>query len=127
LSGAGGAFAFPVIVFAPLAIIRTGWNRWIRLLLAMLVLLDALFVATTLFSELTVWRATCGLSPSLSPHETIKGSSIRCQTNRRTTPHPNRSAHNRQYVRLTGSAYVPIWAARDRSRTGYGRSSLRVC
>jgi hypothetical protein len=61
LAGAAGAFAFPVIVFAPMAIVRTGWNRWLRLLLGALALLDALFVASTLFSELNVIRATIGV------------------------------------------------------------------
>jgi hypothetical protein len=61
LAGAGGAFAFPVVVFAPLAIIRTGWSRWLRLLLGALALLDGLLVASTLFSELNVIRATIGV------------------------------------------------------------------
>jgi len=61
LAGAGGAFAFPVIVFAPLAIIRTGWNRWLRLLLGVLALLAGVFVAFTLFSDLSAIRATIGV------------------------------------------------------------------
>ena len=32
LAFGAGAFAFPIIVFTPLAIIRTGWNRWLRVL-----------------------------------------------------------------------------------------------
>jgi hypothetical protein len=58
--GAGG-LAFPVIVFAPLAIIRTGWNRWLRLLLGVLALIPAVFVAFTLFSDLSLIRATIGV------------------------------------------------------------------
>jgi hypothetical protein len=58
--GAGG-LAFPIIVFAPLAIIRTGWNRWLRLLLGVLALLPGVFVAFTLFSDLSVIRATIGV------------------------------------------------------------------
>jgi hypothetical protein len=61
LAGAAGAFAFPIIVFAPLAIIRTGWNRWLRLLLGVLALLPGVFVAFTLFSDLSVIRATIGV------------------------------------------------------------------
>ena len=61
LAGAGGAFAFPVVVFAPLAIVRAGWSRWLRLLLGALALLDGVFVASTLFSELSVIRATIGV------------------------------------------------------------------
>jgi hypothetical protein len=61
LTGAGGAFAFPIIVFAPLAIVRTGWNRWLRLVLGVLALLDGVFVASTLFSELSVIRAMIGV------------------------------------------------------------------
>ena len=61
LAGAAGAFAFPIIVFAPLAIIRTGWNRWLRLLLGVLALIPGVFVAFTLFSDLSVIRATIGV------------------------------------------------------------------
>jgi uncharacterized membrane protein HdeD (DUF308 family) len=61
LAGAAGAFAFPIIVFAPLAIIRTGWNRWFRLLLGVLALIPGVFVALTLFSDLFVIRATIGV------------------------------------------------------------------
>ena len=61
LAGAAGAFAFPIIVFAPLAIIRTGWNRWLRVLLGVLALIPAVFVAFTLFSDLSVIRATIGV------------------------------------------------------------------
>ena len=61
LAGAAGAFAFPVIVFAPLAIIRTGWNRWLRLLLGALALIPGVFVAFTLFSDLGAIRATIGV------------------------------------------------------------------
>ncbi len=61
LATGAGAFAFPVIVFAPLAIIRTGWNRWLRVLLGVLALLPGVFVAFTLFSDLSVIRATIGL------------------------------------------------------------------
>ena len=60
LAGAAGAFAFPLIVFGALAIIRTMWNRWLRLLLGLLALLDAVFVASTLFAELSAVRATIG-------------------------------------------------------------------
>jgi hypothetical protein len=58
--GAGG-IAFPIIVFAPLAIIRTGWNRWLRLLLGVLALIPGVFVAFTLFSDLSLIRATIGV------------------------------------------------------------------
>ena len=58
--GAGG-IAFPIIVFAPLAIIRTGWNRWLRLLLGVLALVPGVFVAFTLFSDLSLIRATIGV------------------------------------------------------------------
>jgi hypothetical protein len=58
--GAGGV-AFPIIVFAPLAIIRTGWNRWLRLLLGVLALIPGVFVAFTLFSDLSLIRATIGV------------------------------------------------------------------
>lgn len=61
LAGAGGTFAFPVIVFAPLAIIRPGWNRWLRLLLGVLALVAAVLVAFTLFSDLSAIRATIGV------------------------------------------------------------------
>jgi hypothetical protein len=61
LAGAAGAFAFPVIVFAPLAIVRTGWNRWLRLLLGVLALIPGVFVALQLFSELSAIRATIGV------------------------------------------------------------------
>ena len=61
LAGAAGAFAFPIIVFSPLAIIRTGWNRWLRLLLGVLALIPGVFVAFTLFSDLSVIRATIGV------------------------------------------------------------------
>jgi hypothetical protein len=61
LAGAAGAFAFPIIVFAPLAIIRTGWHRWLRLLLGVLALLPGVFVAFTLFSDLSLIRATIGV------------------------------------------------------------------
>ena len=60
LATGAGAFAFPVIVFAPLAIVRTGWNRWLRLLLGVLALLPGVFVAFTLFSDLSLIRATIG-------------------------------------------------------------------
>jgi len=58
--GAGGV-AFPVIVFAPLAIIRTGWNRWLRVLLGVFALLPGVFVAFTLFSDLSAIRAAIGV------------------------------------------------------------------
>ncbi|MEA2000643.1 MAG: hypothetical protein U9N84_01955 [Actinomycetota bacterium] len=56
-----GAVAFLVIVFAPLAIIRIGWNRWLRLLLGVLALLPGVLVAFTLFSDLSSIQATIGL------------------------------------------------------------------
>jgi hypothetical protein len=59
--GAGGV-AFPIIVFAPLALIRDGWNRWLRVLLGVLALIPAAFVAFTLFSDLSVTRATIGVA-----------------------------------------------------------------
>jgi hypothetical protein len=59
--GAGGV-AFPIIVFAPLAIIRTGWNRWLRMLLGVLAVLAGVFVAFTLFSDLSAIRATIGVA-----------------------------------------------------------------
>jgi type IV secretory pathway TrbD component len=58
--GAGG-LVFPIIVFAPLAIVRTGLNRWLRLLLGVLALLPGVFVAFTLFSDLSLIRAAIGL------------------------------------------------------------------
>jgi hypothetical protein len=61
LAGAAGSFAFPIIVFAPLAIIRTGWNRWLRLFLGVLALIPAVFVAFTLFSDLSAIRAAIGV------------------------------------------------------------------
>jgi hypothetical protein len=60
LATGAGAVAFPAIVFAPLAIIRTGWNRWLRMLLGVLALLPGVFVAFTLFSDLSAIRATIG-------------------------------------------------------------------
>ena len=56
-----GAFAFPIIVFTPLAIIRTGWNRWLRVLLGVFALLPGVFVAFTLFSDLSAIRVAIGL------------------------------------------------------------------
>lgn len=61
LATGAGAFAIPIIVFAPLAISRTGWNRWLRLLLGVLALVPAGFVAFTLFSDLSATRATIGV------------------------------------------------------------------
>ena len=50
-----------IIVFAPLAIIRTGWNRWLRLLMGVLALILGVFVAFTPFSDLSLIRATIGV------------------------------------------------------------------
>jgi type IV secretory pathway TrbD component len=61
LAFGAGSVAVPVIVFAPLAIIRTGWNRWLRVSLGVLALLPGVFVAFTLFSDLSAIRATIGL------------------------------------------------------------------
>jgi len=61
LATGAGAFAFPIIVFAPLAIVRTGWNRWLRVLLGLLALIPAVFVAFTVFSDLSVIRASIGV------------------------------------------------------------------
>jgi hypothetical protein len=61
LAAGAGTFAFPIIVFAPLAIIRTGWNRWLRLLFGVFALLSGVFIAFTLFSDLSAMRATIGL------------------------------------------------------------------
>ena len=61
LAFGAGAVAFLVIVFAPLAIVRTGWNRWLRVLLGVLALLPGIFVALTLLSDLGAIRATIGL------------------------------------------------------------------
>ncbi len=61
LAFGAGAVAFPVIVFAPLAIIRTGWNRWLRVLLGVLALLPGVLVGFTLFSDLSAVGATIGL------------------------------------------------------------------
>ncbi len=61
LAGAAGAFAFPIIVFAPLAIIRRGWSRWLRVLLGLLAVIPGVFVAFTLFSDLSLVRATIGV------------------------------------------------------------------
>jgi type IV secretory pathway TrbD component len=61
LATGAGAVAFLVIVIAPLAIIRTGWNRWLRLLLGVFASLSGIFVAFTLFSDLSAIRASFGL------------------------------------------------------------------
>ncbi len=62
LSFGAGAVGFPVIVFAPLAVIRSGWNRWLRVLLGVLAALPVLFLALTLFSDLSSIRAAMGLA-----------------------------------------------------------------
>ena len=62
LSFGAGAVGFPVVVLAPLAIIRTGWNRWLRVLLGVLALLPIVFIAFTLLSDLFVIRAAIGLA-----------------------------------------------------------------
>jgi type IV secretory pathway TrbD component len=49
-------------VLAPLAIIRSGWNRWLRVLLGVLASLAVLVLAFTLFSDLSVIRAAIGLA-----------------------------------------------------------------
>jgi hypothetical protein len=59
ITGAG-AFAFPVIVFAPLAVIRSGWSMWLRGLLGVLALLVAAGVAATLFADLELIPAVVG-------------------------------------------------------------------
>ena len=60
LSFGAGALGFPVIVLAPLAVIRSGWNRWLRLLLGILVVVVVVGVSASLFSELTPMRAAVG-------------------------------------------------------------------
>ena len=60
LSFGAGAFGFPVIVLAPLGVIRSGWNRWLRILLGVLALLAVVGVAATLFSDLDLIRAAVG-------------------------------------------------------------------
>lgn len=62
LSFGAGAVGFPVIVLAPLAIIRSGWNGWLRVLLGVLASLAVLFLAFTLFSDLSLMRAALGLA-----------------------------------------------------------------
>ena len=62
LSFGAGAVGFPVIVFAPLAIIRSGWSRWLRALLGALASLAVLFLTFTLFSDLSLIRAAVGLA-----------------------------------------------------------------
>lgn len=60
LATGAGAFAFPIIVCAPLAITRTGWSRSLRLLLGSLVLVSSVFVVFSLFAELNAMRAIIG-------------------------------------------------------------------
>jgi hypothetical protein len=60
LSFGAGALGFPVIVLAPLAVIRTGWNRWLRILLGVLALSAVVGVAANLFSDLDLTRAAVG-------------------------------------------------------------------
>jgi hypothetical protein len=60
LSFGAGAFGFPVIVLAPLAVIRRGWNRWLRMLLGVLVSVVVVGVSASLFSELGLTRAAVG-------------------------------------------------------------------
>lgn len=61
LSFGAGAVGFPVIVLAPLAIIRRGWNRWLRVFLGMLAAIAVLLLAFILFSDLSAIRAAIGL------------------------------------------------------------------
>lgn len=61
LSFGAGVLGFPVILLAPLAVIRNGWNRWLRILLGVLALLAVVGVAATLFSDLDRIRAAVGL------------------------------------------------------------------
>lgn len=60
LATGAGAFAFPIIVCAPLTITRTGWNRWSRLLLGSLALISSAFAVFSLFAELNAIRAIVG-------------------------------------------------------------------
>ena len=60
LSFGAGAAGFPVIVLAPLALIRSGWNRWLRVLLGVLAGLTVVGVAVSFFADLDVVRATVG-------------------------------------------------------------------
>jgi hypothetical protein len=60
LSFGAGAFGFPVIVLAPLGVIRRAWKRWLRVLLGILALLAVVGVAATLFSDLGLIGATVG-------------------------------------------------------------------
>jgi len=61
MATAAGAFAFPIIVLAPLAIVRTGWNRWLRLVLGLLALITGVFIASIVISALSTVRATIGV------------------------------------------------------------------
>lgn len=60
LATGAGAFAFPLIILSPLAAIRTGWNRWLRVVLGVAALMVATGVAVTFFSDLGLARAVVG-------------------------------------------------------------------
>lgn len=60
LAAAAGAPAFPILVLAPLALVRTRWNRWLRVLLGLLAFATGVFVASSLFSYLTLPHAVAG-------------------------------------------------------------------
>ena len=55
-----GALAFPLVLFVPLAAVRTGWPSWLRGLLGVLALVVAGFIATHLFGDLGLLRGFIG-------------------------------------------------------------------
>lgn len=60
LSFGAGSFGFPVIALGTLAVIRCGWNRWVRMLLGVGALLVAVGVSASFFADLSLWRAAIG-------------------------------------------------------------------
>ena len=60
LSFGAGSFGFPVIVLGPLVVVRSGWNRWFRVLLGVVVLLFAVGVSASFFADLSLMRAVIG-------------------------------------------------------------------
>lgn len=60
LSFGAGAFGFPVIVLTPPAVIRRGWNRWLRVSLGALVVVVVGALSASFLSELDLARAVFG-------------------------------------------------------------------
>ncbi len=60
LSFGAGSLGFPVIVLGPLAVIRSGWNQWLRVLVGVVVLLVAVGVSASFFADLSLLRAAIG-------------------------------------------------------------------